>query len=229
MLHARHAGGWQEVHHLAHGPLDDRRALGQLRQRQRQRVQARHPFHAGRQGRRAVIRSAPAAAPMLSVPTAPAFAAITTGPSPLTTPLSAIVSVPVPELPMFSPKVLLQAEPAPVTVAKPCEPAPLPMLATVPMVALVTFPPFAIVSVPLPKLPILSPPLGPLLQLEPAPVTVTVPVEPTDNPTEPPPLQRPLRPTHRTSLPQPTKRADNPAGGPAKLRGAGSIPTSRMT
>ena len=51
-----------------------------------------------------------------------------------------------------------------------------------------TFPPFAIVSVPVPKLPILSPPLGPLIQLEPGPVTVTVPVEPADCPTEPPPL-----------------------------------------
>ena len=51
-----------------------------------------------------------------------------------------------------------------------------------------TFPPFAIVSVPVPKLPILSPPLGPLIQMEPGPVTVTVPVEPADCPTEPPPL-----------------------------------------
>ena len=47
-------------------------------------------------------------------------------------------------------------------------------------VILMTVPPFAIVSVPVPKLPILSPPLGPLVQLEPGPVTVTVPVEPAD-------------------------------------------------
>ena len=69
----------------------------------------------------------PAPAPMLSVPIAPAFVAITIGP--LTTPPSAIVSVPVPRLPMFTPELLLQMEPAPVTVTVPCEPAPLPMLA----------------------------------------------------------------------------------------------------
>ena len=50
-----------------------------------------------------------------------------------------------------------------------------------------TLPPFAIVRVPVPKLPILSPPLGPLIQLEPGPVTVTVPFEPAVSPTEPPP------------------------------------------
>ena len=51
-----------------------------------------------------------------------------------------------------------------------------------------TLPPFVIASVPVPKLPILSPLLGPLIHAEPGPVTVTVPVEPTDSPTEPPPL-----------------------------------------
>ena len=51
-----------------------------------------------------------------------------------------------------------------------------------------TLPPFAIVRVPVPKPPILSPPLGPLIQLEPAPVTITVPVEPADCPIEPPVL-----------------------------------------
>jgi hypothetical protein len=49
----------------------------------------------------------------------------------------------------------------------------------------VTVPPSAIVSVPEPKLPMLSP--RPLPQLEPAPVTVTAPFEPAANPTEPPP------------------------------------------
>ena len=44
-------------------------------------------------------------------------------------PPSAIVSVPVPKLPMFTPERLLQMEPAPVTVTVPCEPAALPMLA----------------------------------------------------------------------------------------------------
>ena len=51
-----------------------------------------------------------------------------------------------------------------------------------------TLPPFAIMSAPVPKLPILSPPLVPLTQLEPGPVTVTVPVEPAANPMEPPAL-----------------------------------------
>ena len=44
-------------------------------------------------------------------------------------PPSAIVSVPVPKSPMFTAELLLQVEPAPVTVTVPCEPAPLPMLA----------------------------------------------------------------------------------------------------
>ena len=69
----------------------------------------------------------PAPPPMFSVPIAPAFVAIITGPA--TMPPSAIVSVPVPRLPMFTPELLLQLEPAPVTVTVPCEPAPLPMLA----------------------------------------------------------------------------------------------------
>ena len=88
---------------------------------------------------------------------------------------------------MFNPELLLQMEPTPATLTVPCEPAPLPMLAAKGVV-LMTIPPFVIVSVPVPKLPILSPPLGPLFQVEPGPVTVTVPVEPADNPTEPPPL-----------------------------------------
>ncbi len=40
-------------------------------------------------------------------------------------PPSAIVSVPVPRLPMFTPELLLQLEPAPVTVTVPSEPATL--------------------------------------------------------------------------------------------------------
>ena len=128
---------------------------------------------------------APAPAPIFSVPIAPAFVAITIGP--LTTPPSAIVRVPVPRLPMLTPSRLLQLEPGPVTVTVPCEPNPLPMLATL-EVRLTTLPPLSIVSAPVPKLPILSPPLGPLIQLEAWPVTVTVPFEPADNPTEPPVL-----------------------------------------
>ena len=142
----------------------------------------------------------PAPAPMLSVPIEPAFVAIVTGPA--TTPPSAIVSVPVPRLPMFTPELLLQVEPAPVTVTVPCEPAPLPMLA-VKAVLLMTVPPFAIVSVPVPKLPILSPPPGPLFQMEPGPVTVTVPFEPAANPTEPPPPLFTVPPSWMVSVPVP--------------------------
>ena len=101
-------------------------------------------------------------------------------------PPSAIVSVPVPSLPMFTPKLLLQVEPAPVTVTVPREPANSPMLALL-GVSLMTVPPFAIVSVPVPKAPTLSPPPGLLFQAEPGPVTVTAPIEPADNPMEPPP------------------------------------------
>ena len=72
-------------------------------------------------------------------------------------PPSAIVSVPVPKLPMFTPELLLQVEPAPVTLTVPSEPAPWPMLAAK-AVLLLTVPPFVIVSEPVPKLPILSPP-----------------------------------------------------------------------
>ena len=66
-----------------------------------------------------------------------------------------------------------------------------------------TIPPFAIVSVPVPKLPILSPPPGLLFQLEPGPVTVTVPVEPADNPTEPPPPLFTVPPFWMVSVPVP--------------------------
>ena len=59
----------------------------------------------------------PAAAPMFSVPIALALVAITIGP--VTMPPSAIVSVPVPRLPMFTPELLLHVEPAPVTVTGP--------------------------------------------------------------------------------------------------------------
>ena len=112
------------------------------------------------------------------VPIEPGFAAITKDASELTTPLSATVSVPVPELPTFNPNLLLHSEPAPVTVTEPCAPALLPMFAAVLVVKLMTCPPFAIVSVPVPKPPILSPPLVPLLQLEFGPVTVTLPFAP---------------------------------------------------
>ena len=50
-----------------------------------------------------------------------------TVPFTLTVPPSAIVSVPVPTLPMVVPPVV-QVEPAPVTVTVPCEPASLPTI-----------------------------------------------------------------------------------------------------
>lgn len=51
---------------------------------------------------------------------------------------------------------------------------------------MMTTPPFSITSMPVPKLPILSPPLGPLFQVESGPVTLTVPVDVPVNPIEPP-------------------------------------------
>ena len=68
---------------------------------------------------------------------------------------------------------------------------------------------------PVPKLPILSPPPGLLFQVEPGPVTVTVPVEPADNPMEPPPPLFTVPPFSMVSVPVP-KRAD--------LDGAGVCP-----
>ena len=70
------------------------------------------------------------------------------------------------ELPTLRPELLLQAEPVPVTITVPCEPAALPMLA-VKAVLLLTVPPLAIVSVPKPELPMLRPPPGLLFQVNP--------------------------------------------------------------
>ena len=78
---------------------------------------------------------------------------------------------------MFTVGVEVQLEPAPVTVTVPCEPTNLPILVSSPARILMNRPPFAIVSVPMPELPTLSP-VGPLIQLEPGPVTVTVPTRP---------------------------------------------------
>ena len=92
---------------------------------------------------------------MLSVPVEPAFAAIvTTGP--MTLPPSAIVSVPVPELPILNPAMSLQSGARAghrhgtvraCAVADICDEGVISM----------TLPPFATVRVPVPKLPILSP------------------------------------------------------------------------
>jgi hypothetical protein len=138
---------------------------------------------------------------MLRVPIEPAFAAITTVGA-VTVPPSAIESVPMPELPIFTPELLLQVEPGPVTLTVPCEPARSPMLAAK-AVSLMTAPPFAIVSVPIPKLPILSPPPGLLFQMEPGPITVAVPIEPGDSPIEPPPPLLTIPPSWMVSAPVP--------------------------
>ena len=80
----------------------------------------------------------------------------------------------------------------------PIEPA---LLATLKGPPGVTVPPSAIVSVPVPKLPKLSPRV--LLKLEFAPVTITVPVEPTLNPMEPPPALFTVPPFWMISVPVP--------------------------
>jgi hypothetical protein len=151
----------------------------------------------------------PAPAPMFSVPVDPALTATVRGPPLVTVPPSATVSVPVPKFPMFTPELLLQVEPAPVTVTVPCEPARRPMLGAK-GVLLMTLPPFAIMSVPVPKLPILSPPDVLLIHLELGPVTVTVPFEPADCPTEAPPVLFTVPPFWMVSVPvprPPTNRA----------------------
>ena len=66
---------------------------------------------------------------------------------------------------------------------------------------LITAPPFAMVSAPAPKAPTLSP--GLLFQMEPGPVTVTVPVEPAANPIEPPPPPFTVPPSWMLSVPAP--------------------------
>jgi hypothetical protein len=69
-----------------------------------------------------------------------------------------------------------------------------------------TIPPFAIESVPVPKLPILSPPPAAeavLFQVEPGPVTVTAPVEPAANPMEPPLPLFTVPPFSMVSMPMP--------------------------
>ncbi len=81
-----------------------------------------------------------------------------------------MASTPVPPPPIVREELLLQAEPAFVTVTDPCEPAPKP---TKP-IALLTRPPSAMVSAPVPALPTKRFP--PLVQVEPVPVTV--PCEP---------------------------------------------------
>ena len=108
-------------------------------------------------------------------------------PALLTVPPFAIVRTAVPELPMLRPTLLVQLEPGPLTAAVPCEPVELPMLAVNPA-TLLSVPPFAIVSAPVPKLPMLRPGAGALFdQVEPVPVIVTAPSEPTVKPTETPP------------------------------------------
>ena len=65
-----------------------------------------------------------------------------------------------------------------------------------------TVPPSAIVSVPMPKAPSTTL-AGLVFQLEPGPVTVTVPLEPTANPTEPPMALFTVPPLWMVSVPVP--------------------------
>ena len=114
-----------------------------------------------------------------------------------------MVSVPVPSLPTFRsppPTLLFQVEPAPVTVTVPVEPLLVPMKPVRPA-RLITLPPASMLSVPLPKLPTCREPK--VFQVEPAPVTVAVPVEPLLVPMKPVPVDT-SPPAAMTSVPVPS-------------------------
>ena len=118
-------------------------------------------------------------APMFSVPFDPAFNAIVTGPA--TTPLSAIVSLPVPEEPIVMAPPTSQVDVGPVTVTVPVEPADSPTTAPK---ELITLPPSSILRTPVPCRPTKRRAFD---HVEPVPVTVTVPFEPGPPPMNPPP------------------------------------------
>src|SRR5262245_45538863 len=81
---------------------------------------------------------------MFNVPTEPADEPTVTDPEKFTAPPLASVSVPVPKLPMFRPRVTFQAELASVTVTEPWEPVDSPIEPP----ALLTVPPLMTVSIP---------------------------------------------------------------------------------
>src|SRR5262249_41390940 len=83
-------------------------------------------------------------------------------------------------VPTVRPPLLVQVEPAPVTVTVPCEPANWPMMVP-PVVPAEPAP--VTVTVPEPPVPPMVTPPPPVVQVEPAPVTVTVPCEPLKKPT----------------------------------------------
>src|SRR5262245_39501430 len=142
----------------------------------------------------------PGPAPIFSVPIEPAPKATTTN-GLLTVPPSAIVSVPVPLRPRTN-TLPVQVEPAPVPVTVPCEPAETPTVAWPP---LITVPPLWIVSMPVPTWPTLLPMMfwvGVAVQVDPTPVTVTVPCEPAKRPTAVLPLLR-VPPLWIVSMPVP--------------------------
>ncbi len=87
----------------------------------------------------------------------------------VTSPPSAMVSVPVPEAPTYKVPLRSQDESVPVTVIVPLEPLFAPMVPCVPPLIV---PPLSTVSVPLPHRPTMR---SAASQVEPAPVTVTVP------------------------------------------------------
>ena len=117
----------------------------------------------------------PAPAPMLSVPIAPAFVAITTGPQ-LDNAAVRNRERARAQVANVQPEVLPQVEPGAGHRHRSLRACTIADVGGRRGEILMTVPPFAIMSVPVPKLPILSPPLGPFVQLEPGPVTVTVPV-----------------------------------------------------
>jgi hypothetical protein len=96
----------------------------------------------------------------------------------VTNPPSEIVNMPMPpKSPTMRPPLASQTEPAPVTVTVPCAPLRRPMVLS-PL--LLTWPPFSMMSVPLPSAPTTKTVLD---QEEPTPVTVTVPCDPASVPT----------------------------------------------
>ncbi len=110
----------------------------------------------------------------------PEFANVTV-PEALTTPPRLMVSVPLPLEPTCKVALLVQVEPAPSTVTVPL----LPLAKLLPMVpfVLLTAPPLVMVSVPVLASPTSRLPL--LVQVEPAPSTVAVPLVPIATASQP--------------------------------------------
>ena len=134
----------------------------------------------------------------VAVPKPVALLPSVTAPVEETSPPEEIVSVPSPLDPTFVVPVIVHDEPAPLTVAVPSAPRPVPSVAATP--ALLSLPPLVTLSVPIPVKPTDVSPLMSATAF--GPVIVAVPVEPAPNPTwKMPPLIWPL--SLRTSVPVP--------------------------